>query len=124
LKKKQKADLSPDYDSDPGNGAQSASPKRKLGNGQCQIKLFSKTYLRGDVKVLTEDAENLDNFDDKTTSIEVRGPCCWYQSNNAFFFVNNQEARRTLESFASFLIYSNICAQGLPLKAAPLAQAK
>ena len=55
----------------------STSPKNDYKSGECKISLFSKTYTRGVTKILTTDAPTLADFDDKTTSVEVRGPCCW-----------------------------------------------
>ena len=63
-----KDDFTPDYEAD-------SEAKEK---GQCEIRLFSKTYLRGEAKTLTGDTPQLSgDFDDKTTSVEVKGRCCW-----------------------------------------------
>lgn len=52
-------------------------PKPTPSSDECQLILFSKTYLRGESKTVTADAATLGDFDDKTTSLEVRGHCCW-----------------------------------------------
>ena len=66
-------DVQPQSPSPPTSGS-----KNPLTSGQCKIVLYSKTYLRGESKTLTEEARNLDDFDKKATSLEVRGPCCWF----------------------------------------------
>merc|ERR1711902_450395 len=43
----------------------------------CSLKLFSKTYYRGDSLEITEDKEDLEDFDDKAVTATLDGPCCW-----------------------------------------------
>ena len=46
-----------------------------LGN----ITLFSQTYLRGENTTFLDDVQDLvaENFNDKTTSVDISGTCCW-----------------------------------------------
>jgi len=43
----------------------------------CSLKLFSKTYYRGDSLEITEDKEDLEDFDDKAVTATLEGTCCW-----------------------------------------------
>jgi uncharacterized protein YegL len=45
----------------------------------CNITLFSQTYLRGENVSLTNETKDLagKDFDNKTTSVQVTGNCCW-----------------------------------------------
>ena len=65
---------SPRFESTPKPKSKS---KPKPNSEECELILFSKTYLRGESKTLTTDAKDLGEFDDKATSLEVRGQCCW-----------------------------------------------
>jgi hypothetical protein len=54
-----------------------------LNSANCSIIMYSKTYLRGNSIAITNPSNstvyNLSaySFDDKLTSLEVIGPCCW-----------------------------------------------
>ena len=49
----------------------------------CEISLFSKTYLRGSTITINNNLNSsvpdlsIYSFDDKLKSLEVKGPCCW-----------------------------------------------
>ena len=78
----------------------------KFVDGECKIKLFSKTYLRGEEMELSADAATLGNFDKRTTSIEVRGRCCWTLYTEPNF--NGDEKNFVAGQFQSFGDLDNI----------------
>ena len=78
----------------------------KFVDGECKIKLFSKTYLRGEEMELSADAASLGNFDKRTTSIEVRGRCCWTLYTEPNF--NGDEKNFVAGQFQSFGDLDNI----------------
>ena len=57
----------------------------------CQIELFEKTYLRGASVVINGGSTTVFpelstlSFNDKTSSLEVIGPCCWELFEDIFF---------------------------------------
>ncbi len=71
----------------------SSGSKNPMSSGNCKIVLYTKTYLRGESKTLTSEARNLEDFDEKTTSLEVKGPCCWILYSEADFNGDNKKFR-------------------------------
>merc|ERR1719270_2149419 len=43
----------------------------------CSLKLFSKSYYRGDSLEITKNMEDLEDFDDKAVTATLNGSCCW-----------------------------------------------
>ena len=48
-------------------------------SSDCKITLFAQTYLRGENVSSSSEISDLSekSFDNKTTSVEVTGSCCW-----------------------------------------------
>ena len=64
---------------------------------QCRGKLvlFTQTYLRGRNMTTSEDVPDLQshNFDDKVTSLEVTGTCCWVLFSEPHYRGHSQQYR-------------------------------
>merc|ERR1712038_1821089 len=63
---------------------------------ECSLKMFDKTYLRGESATLVNPNNSTVSdlssilFDDRLASLEVVGPCCWTLFENSNFTGQNK----------------------------------